>query len=361
MVASEKNMQMIMELADAFGPSGFEDDVLAVARKWADGLGVIEEDHMRNLYIHRKENTGNKPVIMLDAHSDEVGFMIHSIKPNGTLRFVTLGRFSNIALSSADVLVRNALGEYIPGIIAAKPVHFMTAAERANGGVPEISSLVIDIGATSYDEAVNKFHIRIGEPGVPATRCRYDAEHDVLFGKGFDCRVGCAAVIETLRRLEGVELPCDVIGVLSSQEEVGERGCKVSVKHANPSIAIVFEGCPADDTFTEPYAIQTALRKGPMLRFMDVSVICSPRYQRYVLDLAEREGIPAQASVREGGGNNGAIINTALDGTPVVVAGVPVRYIHSMNCITTGYDFEQTVRLAEATVRARTPEQIAAF
>lgn len=361
MVASEKNMQMIMELADAFGPSGFEDDVLTVARKWAEGIGAIEEDHMRNLYIHRKENTGNKPVIMLDAHSDEVGFMIHSIKPNGTLRFVTLGRFSNIALSSADVLVRNALGEYIPGIIAAKPVHFMTAAERANGGVPEISSLVIDIGATSYDEAVNKFHIRIGEPGVPATRCRYDAEHDVLFGKGFDCRVGCAAVIETLRRLEGADLPCDVIGVLSSQEEVGERGCKVSVKHANPSIAIVFEGCPADDTFTEPYAIQTALRKGPMLRFMDVSVICSPRYQRYVLDLAEREGIPAQASVREGGGNNGAIINTALDGTPVVVAGVPVRYIHSMNCITTGYDFEQTVRLAEATVRAMTAEQIAAF
>ena len=128
MVASEKNMQMIMELADAFGPSGFEDDVLAVARKWADGLGVIEEDHMRNLYIHRKENTGNKPVIMLDAHSDEVGFMIHSIKPNGTLRFVTLGRFSNIALSSADVLVRNALGEYIPGIVASKPPHYMTEA-----------------------------------------------------------------------------------------------------------------------------------------------------------------------------------------------------------------------------------------
>lgn len=297
---------------------------------------------------------------MLDAHSDEVGFMIHSIKPNGTLCFVTRGRFANIALPSADVLVRNALGEYIPGVIAAKPVHFMTAAERASG-VPEISSMVIDIGATSYEEAVEKFHIRIGEPGVPATRCRYDAEHDVLFGKGFDCRVGCAAVIETLRRLEGLDLPCDVIGVLSSQEEVGERGCKVSVKHANPSIAIVFEGCPADDTFTEPYAIQTALRKGPMLRFMDVSVICSPRYQRFVLDLAEKQGIPAQASVREGGGNNGAIINTALDGTPVVVAGVPVRYIHSMNCITTGYDFEQTVRLAEATVRAMTAEQIAAF
>ncbi len=360
MALSETNYRMIAELADAFGPSGFEDDVLLVARKWAEGIGTIEEDHMRNLYIRRKENTGGKPVVMLDAHSDEVGFMVHSVKPNGTLRFVTLGRFSNIALSSADVLIRNALGAYIPGVIAAKPVHFMSAAEKA-GGVPEISDMVIDIGAVSREEAVNAFNVRIGEPGVPATLCRYDGKRDVLFGKGFDCRIGCAAVLETLRRLEGMELPCDVVGVLSSQEEVGERGCKVAVKHVKPDIAFCFEGCPADDTFTEPYAIQTALKKGPMLRFMDVSVICSPRYQRYVLDLAARKGIAAQASVREGGGNDGAVINTALDGIPVVVAGVPVRYIHSMNAITSGYDFEETVRLARETICSLTPEIIAGF
>lgn len=361
MVISERHLQMIQELSDAFGPSGFEDDVLTAARKWTEGLGTVEEDSMRNLYIYRKENKGNRPVIMLDAHSDEVGFMIHSIKPNGTLRFVTLGRFSEIALSSADVLVRNALGEYIPGIIAAKPVHFMSAAERAAGGVPAISSLVIDIGATSYEEAVNDFHVRIGEPAVPATKFRYDAAHDVMFGKAFDCRIGVAALIETLRRLEGADLPCDVVGVLSAQEEVGERGCKVSVNHVKPDLAIAFEGCPADDTFTEPYAIQTALKKGPMFRFMDTSVICSPRFQRYVLDLAAEQGIPAQASVREGGGNDGAIINTALDGIPVVVEGVPVRYIHSMNCITSGFDFEMSVRLAENVVRGMTPEQIAKF
>lgn len=33
MGTSERNVQMIMELADAFGPSGYEDDVLAVARR----------------------------------------------------------------------------------------------------------------------------------------------------------------------------------------------------------------------------------------------------------------------------------------------------------------------------------------
>ena len=157
------------------------------------------------------------------------------------------------------------------------------------------------------------------------------------------------------------ELPLDIVGVLSSQEEVGERGCKVSVLHAHPDIAFVFEGCPADDTFTEPYAIQTALKKGPMFRFRDVSVICSPRYQRYVLDLAESKSIPVQASVREGGGNDGAVIHTSLDGVPVVVAGIPVRYIHSMNCISSLADFEATVQIAIETIRSLTPEIISGF
>ena len=353
-------LEMIRKLSDAPGPSGFEDAVVDIAKEYAADLGALEEDCLRNLYIHRKENTGTKPVIMLDAHSDEVGFMIHSIKPNGTLRFVQLGRWSKNALVSAKVLVRNSLGEYIPGIIASKPVHFMSASEQANP-TQEIPDMVIDIGAVSDIEAVEKFHIRIGEPVVPATKFDYDEEHDILFGKAFDCRIGCAVLIEALKRLQGKELPCDVVGVLSSQEEVGDRGCKVAVNRVSPAAAIVLEGCPADDTFTESYAIQTALKKGPMFRFMDVSSICNPRFQRYVLDTAESNNIPVQASVREGGGNNAAVINTALLGAPAVVAGVPVRYIHSMNCMTSMFDFESTVNIVCELLENLTPEQIVGF
>ena len=352
-------LNLLRDLSDAFGPSGFEDDVVQVIRRYAGHLGTIQEDHLRNVYIYRKENTGNKPVLMLDAHSDEVGFMVHSIKPNGTLRFVTLGRFSNVAMSSADVLVRNALGEYIPGIIAAKPPHFQSQADKNH--IPEVSEMIIDIGARSYDEAVNDFHIRIGEPGVPATRFQYDEKHDLMFGKAFDCRVGVAALIETMNRLQGLELDVDVVGVLSSQEEVGERGCKAAVCRVKPDIAIAFEGCPADDTFTEPYAIQTALKKGPMLRHMDVSVICSPHYQRFALDLAHEKGLRVQESVREGGGNDGAVINNLLGGAPVIVAGVPVRYIHSMNCIASAGDVEDTVRFASELAKALTPDVISGF
>ena len=157
----ETALEMICALSDAPGASGFEDEVANIGRRYGAPYGEINEDFMRNLYIDRKENTGDKPVIMLDAHADEVGFIVQAIKPNGTLRFLQLGRFNSPALVSTKVLERNALGEYIPGVIASKPVHFMSAAEKANPSL-DTSVMVIDIGAVSYEDAVNNFHIRIG-------------------------------------------------------------------------------------------------------------------------------------------------------------------------------------------------------
>lgn len=351
-------LQMIQELSDAPGASGFEDEVVAVARRWCAPIGELKEDFLRNLYISRKENRGGRPVVMLDAHSDEVGLVVHSIKPNGTLRFLMLGSWNKNALIGTKVLVRNADGDYIPGIIAAKPVHFMTAAEKETA-MNDIANMVIDVGATSYADAVENFRVRMGEPVVPDTKFYYDEKRDLMFGKGFDCRMGCAALIEALRRLDGKELPCDVIAVLSTQEELGPRNSKVTVHHIHPDIAIVMEGCPADDTFTEPYAIQTALKCGPMFRHLDVSAICAPRYQRWALDLAAKKGIPVQESVRQGGGNNAASIQTALVGAPSIVCGVPVRYAHAPNCISTYYDFEKSVEMVIALLENITPEMIA--
>ena len=59
----ESALNMIRELSDAPGASGFEEEVVAVARRWAAPIGEMKEDFLRNLYIYRKENRGNKPVL----------------------------------------------------------------------------------------------------------------------------------------------------------------------------------------------------------------------------------------------------------------------------------------------------------
>lgn len=347
-------------LADAPGAGGFEDEVVSAIRGFADGLGEIQEDFLRNLYICRKENRGDRPVVMLDAHSDEVGFIVHSIKPNGTLRFLPLGGWNIDSVPGTKVRVRNARGEYLPGIVASKPVHFRSEAEKM-AGAADMDAMVIDVGAASAQDAVENFGIRIGEPVVPDVQTVYDEQRGLIFGKAFDDRAGCAVLLEVLRRLEGVELPCDVVGVFSTQEELGLRSAHVTCSRVKPDAAIVLEGCPADDTFTEPYAIQTALKKGPMFRHMDRSLICAPRFQRFVLDLAREKGLSVQESVRKGGGNNAAAAQMVGYGAPAVVAGVPVRYVHSANCITSDFDLEATVQVVVEILKNLTPEKIASF
>ena len=123
-------LEMIAAISNANGTSGFEDEVVAAIRPYAEGLGEITEDCMRNLYIRRKENNGKRPVVQLDAHSDEVGFMVQAICPNGTLRIIQLGGWVNHNIPAHKVWVRNRFGEYIPGITASKPPHFMTEQER---------------------------------------------------------------------------------------------------------------------------------------------------------------------------------------------------------------------------------------
>lgn len=67
-------------------------------------------------------------MVQLDAHTDEVAFMVQAVKPNGTLRFTTLGGWVPSNIPAHRVWVQTAAGDYIPGVTASKPPHFMSEA-----------------------------------------------------------------------------------------------------------------------------------------------------------------------------------------------------------------------------------------
>jgi putative aminopeptidase FrvX len=338
----QKSLAFIEKLSNAHGVSGFEDEVVSIFSQAAQPLGEVKEDHMRNVYVNRNGNTGNQPIVQLDAHSDEVGFMVQAIKPNGTMRFVQLGRSANATIPAHKVRVRNRDGKYIPAIITSTPPHFMTEEQRKQ--LPQVADMSIDVGATSPEEVVEDFKIDIGAPVVPDVTCEYMEEKDLLLGKAFDNRIGTACMAEVLHELKDQKLNVDVVASLSAQEEVGERGAQVTVKKIKPDLSIVFEGCPADDTSVEDYMIQTGIRRGPMLRDLDTSIIANPRFQKYCLDTAREKGIKAQRSVRTGGGNDGAVISL-YQGAPTVVIGIPVRYAHTPYCFVALEDYVSAFHL----------------
>jgi putative aminopeptidase FrvX len=355
----EDSIRMIRELSDAPGVAGFEDKVVELLHGYSKDLGDLREDTLRNLFIYRKENTGNRKIVQLDAHSDEVGFMVHSIRPNGTLQLVPLGSWVNYNIPAHKVWVRNAENEYIPGIISSKPPHYMSEHEK-NAAI-DIKQMTIDVGASSKEEAIRDYKIRIGEPVVPCVDFEYDEKHDIMMGKAFDNRIGCAGLIATLRALQGEQLAVDVIAGIASQEEVGARGSAVTTRVIKPDIAIVFEGCPADDTSVDSYEIQTAIKKGPMLRHMDAKMITNPRFQRFALDMATKNNLPVQEAVRAGGSTNGSVIHLSHKGIPTIVIGVPVRYAHTHYGISTYYDYENAVKLAVELLKGLSDDIIEGF
>jgi len=355
----KETLEMIAAISNAKGAPGFEDEVVQTILPYADGIGQATADRMRNIYIRRQENAGNRPVVQLDAHSDEVAFMVQAICPNGTLRIVPLGGWVSHNVPAHKVWVRNREGAYIPGITASTPPHFLSAEARKTP--LEIANITVDVGAVSREEAIEVYGVRIGEPVVPDVTFTYSEKNDLMVGKSFDCRLGCAAILKTLHELRGQALKVDVVGACAVQEEVGTRGAAVTARVIQPDIAIVFEGCPADDTCVEPYMVQTAIKRGPMLRHMDARMITNPRYQRYALDLAAELGIPVQEAVRTGGSTNGAPIHLSGSGVPVIVIGIPVRYAHTHYGISAYADFENAVRLACAILNRLDAEQIAGF
>ena len=355
----KQSLELCAALSNAKGAPGFEDEVLTVLRAFGAELGDFREDSLRNLYLSRRGNKGSRPVVQLDAHTDEVAFMVQAIKPNGTLRFTTLGGWVNSNIPAHRVWVQTADGSYIPGVTASKPPHFMSETERR--AQPVVEDMSIDIGASSREEVVESFHVRMAAPVVPDVTFTYDEKHDLMVGKAFDCRLGCASILRTLDSLRGKDLSVDVVGAFSVQEEMGTRGAAVTANTVNPDLAIVFEGCPADDTVAEPYMVQTAIHKGPMLRHIDARMITNPRFQRYALDLAEELGIPVQESVRTGGSTNGAPIHLSNQGVPVIVIGVPVRYIHTHYGIAAHSDVENAARLAAAILERMNADQISRF
>ena len=345
---------MIKELTGAFGAPGFEDDVLEVAKKYIPAGYNTSRDSLLNFYIEKEKNP-KLPTLLLDAHSDEIGLMVQAVKGDGTLVFTTLGGWVPAALYAQRMIIKNRDGELITGVIAAKMPHFGGDKEPP----PSVANMVIDIGASSKEEVIEHFKIGSGCPMVP--KSEFEHVGDTMIAKAFDDRIGCAAVLEVMSKISGVDLGVNIVGALSSQEEVGLRGAKVATNYVKPNIAICFEGAPADDTLVAPHMIQTAMGKGPMVRIMDTSMIVNPRFHKFTMDIAKKYEIPVQEAVRTGGGTNGAAYHLSGLGVPTIVIACPVRYAHSHNSMVSVKDYENTVALAVEIVKALNEEVIKGF
>jgi endoglucanase len=356
MPTKDATLKLLEELTQAHGAPGGEGPVRAIfqreLKRWPltqDGMGGA---------ICTLPSKVDGPRVVVTAHFDEVGFMVQHITEEGFLRFIALGGWWTHNLLSQRVRVRTRSGDEILGVVATIPPHLMSQNQQER--LMPIEKLAIDVGARDWSEAEETFGIRLGDPIVPESPLVRMQNPDLLLSKAFDNRVGVALMIQVLQQAAQEGTPNTLVGVGTVQEEMGMRGARPAANTVDADVALVLEGPPADDSpgFARADA-QGRLGGGVQIRVMDASAIMHRELVDWVRDVAEETGIPHQVTVRRAGGTDAAPFQTAAGGAPVVVLGVPARYIHTHNAIIDINDYVAARGLVMELVRRLDADQVA--
>lgn len=339
-----KLVDVLKKLSDANGVTGREDQVRSLMKKYLKPyVDEVREDKLGNL-IGFKKGKKDAPTVMLAAHMDEVGLMIKNIKKKGFLQFTKIGGMDDRILLAQKVIVHTDKGP-LPGIIGSKPVHIQKEEERKK--VIDADKLFIDVGAKTKEEA-EKMGVQVGDTISFDTKfCRLSG--NVVLGKAFDDRVGCAMLVEVLRKLPKVDCNLYVVGTI--QEEVGLRGATIAAFQIMPDLGIALDASVAGDMPGVGEGEAPAkMGAGPVVTVADAGLIAHPKVLRLIIDSAKKDKIPYQLETGIRGATDAARIALSREGVPSGVVSVPARYIHSPAAILNLDDVEKAVALVVSTI-----------
>lgn len=300
------------------GPSGFEDAAAQAVRELLEPLvDEVHTDALGNIIGIRRCGREGAKRLLLDAHMDEVGFVVTEVC-EGFAKFAAIGGVDSRTLPGREVTVM--ADEPLYGVIACLPPHVLSAEEREKA--IDVKNLYIDLGM-SPEEA--KARVPVGTPGV-FYGPMFELENGGFAGKALDDRLCAAVLLKSLSDLREESLPCDLYVLISTQEEVGLRGAAVGTYSIDPDWAIAVDvthaatpDAPGSETF--PAGKGCTLGVGPN---------ASRALTQALMDTAKAKDIPYAVEVMpRSSGTDGWAIQVARQGVATAILSVPVKYMHS--------------------------------
>lgn len=340
-----KFVKVLERLSNACGVAGREDEVRVLMKDLLKpNVDEVQEDRLGNV-IGVRRGRNDSPKVMVAAHMDEIGLMVKNVTAEGFVQFVKIGGIDDRILIAQKVIIHTA-NRPLTGIIGAKPPHILKAEEKKK--VIEADALFIDVGASSNKEAV-KMGVRVGNPisfDINFTRIG----DDVVVGKAFDDRVGCAVLATVMERLSDVD--CTIYAVGTIQEEVGLRGAATAAFSLFPDVGIALDATVAGGVpGVKEVETSIKMRRGPAITVADRGLITHPRVLQLLVDAAEKNRIPYQLEAGLLGSTDAARIALTREGIPSGVISIPTRYIHSPVSMLSLDDAENAAKLAVAAIK----------
>jgi putative aminopeptidase FrvX len=319
--ARMRETETVLEtLVESYGVSGAEGPVRDAVRRLLPSWARPQVDTAGNLWVTAGRG---EPTVVFVAHLDEVGFTVTGIGEDGLLEVAGQGGIFPRLWAGRPALVHGGRSP-VPGVFL--PLEAPTGTGDSLSSDDSIT-LRVDAGATTRPQA-EALGIRIGSTVTNPKEFVRLAGHRIT-ARSFDDRVGSAAQVLAVRRLDPRSLRHTVIFLWSVREEIGLEGAAAAARALGLRAARVH----AIDTFVsadsplEPGNFAVApLGQGPVARALDNSSVTPPALVDSLVALAAARAIPLQVGTTNGGNDGSAF---AEFGVPDVPIGWPLRYSHS--------------------------------
>ena len=348
---TDETKSFFFNLLDTPSPTGFE---APGQRVWADYVrdhaDAVDADEYGTAWatLHGADDDG--PTLMLDAHVDEIGFMVRHITDEG---FIYVTRIGGSDRAIARGLRVRVLGDNGPvtGVVGNTAIHIR---DTKNEKVPEVHELFVDVGAENKED-VHEKGIRVGHPMVFDV-APTELSDTRITARAIDNRLGGFIIAQVLKRLSDNPPAWTVQGANSVQEEIGGHGASMITHRLQPDAAVAFDVTHATDSpgIDSTKHGQVKMGEGPAITH---GTSTHPQVVQRLMQVAEQEDIPLQhePSDRRTGTDTDSIFKSR-SGVPSGLVSVPLRYMHSTVEVVDTEDIEQCVQLLTAFARSLAPD-----
>ncbi len=326
--ANDRLFSLIAELTAIAGPSGQEEAVRVWLRdRWQGRMAEWHEDPVGNIVCRVG---GSGPKLLVQAHMDEIGFVVRYITEQG---FLLLDTAQGPRRSSPDR--RFMIGQIAQvvgrgdrvvaeGIFATASGHTLTQPQLDKPHL-DFNDFFVDLGATSRAE-VEAMGVHVGAGVIwswPARRfgTRFAA-------KAMDDRMLFAIMDMMLDGLVMDDLHYDLWFGATVQEEGGLHGAQAMASRFHFDLALALDvGLVGDVPTVQESEYATKLGGGPTLVHKDGGIHYDRRLLWRIADVAQAHGVPIQHGVYA---NYGSDARPFFDhNIPAMLIGVPTRYTHT--------------------------------
>jgi len=327
--------QVVSKLVESYGVSGMEAPVRDAVRSMLPDWAHPATDGAGNLWLTVGPGA---PKVVFIAHLDEIGWEVTAIRDDGTLELKAKGGFFPSLYEAEPALIHTGAG-MVPAVFLPRD-SMGTSPRRAPG------ALRADPG-TGSRAATEALGVKVGSTlTMPKSYARLVGTRAT--GRSFDDRVGAAALVLAVRRIDPKLLKHAVTFVWSTREETGLEGAQVvadSLKDG-PAVVLAIDTFVSSDSPLELTNFGLALLgHGPVSRAVDNSNVTPPALVDSLVATARRHAIPFQVGATNGGNDGSTFVSY---GVPDAAMGWPLRYSHSPAEVIDLKDLVGLARMVEA-------------